>query len=331
MKIPMKIPMSIQRLTILLLTSLASLAMTGSANADASKPAPLHVGGGLSHPPHIMILQALYPNIVYDKSAPDTRYTSLDVYTLDPVEPKSPVMVFVHGGGLRVGDKASSKDLDPKPEFFNSKLGYIFVSVNYRLLPGGRYPTNVQDVANALAWVHSNIADYGGDPAQIFLMGHSAGAGLVTQVATDGAFLKKAGKDLRILKGVISNEGSSYDLTAEGFDVKRAEASYGPDWRKASAISYVAKGRDIPPFLLIHVKNGTGISAGSQKQANDFAAALRAAGIRADLLPVDHVEHFGANERLGEPGDVITATVEAFLSSISTSKRPIGWTTGRPL
>lgn len=323
--------MNIKKLIALLLLATTALGVASGASADDRKPAPLHVGGGLSHPPHIMVLEALYPNIVYDTSAPDTRYTSLDVYTLDPVEPKSPVMVFVHGGGLRVGDKASSKDLDPKPEYFNSKLGYIFVSVNYRLLPDGRYPTNVQDIANALAWIHSNIADFGGDPGQIFLMGHSAGAGLVTQVSTDAAFLKKAGKDLTILKGVISNEGSSYDLAAPGFDAKRAEASYGPDWRKASAISYVAKGRDIPPFLLIHVKNGTGISADTQQQANAFAAALRAAGVRADLLAVDHVEHFGANERLGEPGDIITATVETFLSSIATSKRPIGWTTGRPL
>jgi arylformamidase len=302
-----------------------------SALADPRDRPHVHVGGGLSHPPHTMILQVWYRDVVYDASAPDKQYTSLDVYTLDPPEPRSPVMVFVHGGGLRVGDKASSKDLDPKPEYFNSKLGYIFVSVNYRLLPDGRYPTNVQDVANALAWVHSNIASYGGDPDQIFLMGHSAGAGLVAQVATDERFLVKAGKDLAILKGVIANEGSRYDLTAPGGDVKGTEAAYGPDWRSASPLAHVAQGKHIPPFLLIHVANGTGISAGTTDQARIFSGALRAAGVRTQVLPVDHVEHFGANERLGEPGDVITATVEGFLSSLATSKRPIGWKPGKPL
>ena len=308
-----------------------AVCLASAASADERKLPHLHVGGGLSHPPYTMIMEVEYPGIVYDDSTPDKNSNSLDVYTLDPVEPKSPVMVFVHGGGLRVGDKASSKDLGPKPEYFNSKLGYIFVSVNYRLLPEGRYPTNVQDVANALAWVHNNIASFGGDPEQIFLMGHSAGAGLVTQVSTDDAFLKKAGKDLKILKGVIANEGSSYNLTAAGFDEKRAEGSYGPDWRKASPVSYVTKGKNIPPFLLIHVAHGTGISAGSDKQANEMAGALRAVGIRADVLGVDHVQHFGANERMGDPGDVITTTVEEFLTSIATSKRPIGWSTGRPL
>jgi acetyl esterase/lipase len=239
-------------------------------------------------------------------------------------------MVFVHGGALLVGDKASSKDLDPKPEYFNSKLGYIFVSVNYRLLPDGLYPRNVQDVANALAWVHNHIAELGGDPEQIFLMGHSAGAQLVAQVSTDDAFLKRAGKDLRILKGVIASEGS-YDFAAEGFDARRAEASFGREWRAASPIAHVAKGKNIPPLLLIHVSKGTNISAGSDKQAIAMADALRAAGGRAELLGVDHVEHFGANERLGEPGDIITATVDKFLTSIATSKRPVGWVTGRSL
>jgi acetyl esterase/lipase len=319
------------RLVTLALTAIASIGSIAVATADQRERQHLHVGGGLSHPPHIMIMEVQYPNIVYDKTAPDTQYTSLDVYTLDPVEPKSPVMVFVHGGGLRVGDKASSKDLDPKPEYFNSKLGYILVSVNYRLLPEGRYPTNVQDVANALAWVHTHIAEFGGDPEQMFLMGHSAGAGLVAQVATDDSFLKKAGKDLRILKGVVANEGSTFDLAAPGFDVKRAEGNYGPEWRKASPTSYVAAGKNIPPFLLIHVSKGTGISAGSEQQANDFAAALRKINVRVDVLGVDHVEHFGANERMGEPGDIITVTLERFLTSIATSKRPIGWSSGRPL
>lgn len=310
---------------------LVGMCLISAAGADERKLKHLHVGGGLAYPPYTMIMQVLYPDIVYDRTAADTQFTSLDVYTLDPPEPRSPVMVFVHGGAFQVSDKASSKELAPKPEYFNSKLGYIFVSVNYRLLPEGHYPTNAQDVANALAWVHDHIAGFGGDPQQIFLMGHSAGAVLVTQVATDETFLKRAGKDLRILKGVISNENTrGYDL-AEGFDPKTAEALFGTDWRNASPNAHVAKGKGIPPFLLLYVANGTGISAGSDKQAQGFAQLLRGASVRVETLGVDHVEHFGANEYLGKPGDVITAKVEEFLTSIATSKRPIGWVSGRPL
>lgn len=316
-----------RRTVILAQALLAALGLMSNAYADQRELKHMHVGGGLSHPPHTMILQIQYSDIVYDQSSKDPHATSLDVYTMDPPEPNAPVMVFVHGGGFRVGDKASTKDLDPKPEYFNSKLGYVLVSVNYRLLPEGRYPTNVQDVANALAWVQDNIAKFNGDPNQIFLMGHSAGAALVAQVSTDETFLKKAGKNLSLLKGVIANEGTY----VHDIDAKRSESIFGPEWRKASPSENVANGKGLPPFLLLYVKNATGISANSQKNALAFSELLRGAGVRVDTLGLDHVEHFGANERMGEPGDVITLAVENFLSSIATSKRPIGWTAARPL
>src|SRR5262245_14602787 len=179
------------------------LGFAGAAVAHESPRTHVHSGGGLSHPPYTFVNYVYYPNIAYDTKSPDPFFTSLDVYVPDPSEPAAappPVMVWVHGGGLRMSDKVASKDLGPKPEYFTTKLGYVFVSVNYRLLPEGRYPVNVQDVGNALAWVHSHIAEFGGDPEQMFLMGHSAGAGLVGQVATDGTFVRNAGKDLGILK-----------------------------------------------------------------------------------------------------------------------------------
>jgi arylformamidase len=298
------------------------------AIAHDAKPSHVHVGGGLSHEPHTFTNQIWYRDIVYDTSAADPQYTSLDVYVPDPVEPGSPVMVWVHGGGLRMGDKASSKDLGPKPEYFANKLGYLLVSVNYRVLPEGRYPRNVQDLANSIAWVHNNIAKFGGDPEQIFLMGHSAGAGLATQVATDATFLKNAGKDLKVLKGVIANEGGSYDLADA--DAKRNEASYGPQWRQASAIAHVTAGKGIPPFLFFHVAGGSQVG-NTQHQALAMADALRRAGVRAEVVALDHVEHFGANERMGDPGDVTTVSLERFLESIPGKKRKAQWTAAKPL
>jgi len=315
----------------LLLAASASFAFPAPSLAHESKLQHVHVGGGLSHPPHIFTMQTWYQNIVYDTSAPDTHATSLDVYVPDPVEPGSPVMVWVHGGGLRVSDKASSKDMGPKPEYFANKLGFLLVSVNYRLLPEGRYPVNVQDVASSLAWVHDHIGEFGGDPNQIFIMGHSAGAGLVTQVATDEAFLKKAGKNLGIVKGVIANEGSSYNLEGPESDPKRNEASYGAGWQNASAIRHVAAGKGIPPFLFLHVKGGSRLGGNSEKQAIGMAEALKAAGVRAEVVALDHVEHFGANERLGDPGDITTVATEQFLMSIPGKKRAPQWTAARPL
>jgi arylformamidase len=287
----------------------------------------VHIGGALSYPPYTFTHQVWYRDIVYDKSAKDTQYTSLDVYVADPVEPKSPVMVWVHGGGLVMGDKASSKDLASKPEYFTSKLGFILVSINYRLLPEGRYPTNVQDVADALAWVQNNIAGFGGDPQQIFLMGHSSGAELVAQVATDATFLHQAGKDLSLVKGVIAIEGS-YGVRGSDGDTRRLQANFGSQWQKALAVGNVKPGNGIPPFLLLHVKGGSPTVADSESQALGFAKALSGAGVRADVVSLDHVEHFGANERLGVPGDITTVALERFLASVPGKKREPHWTAG---
>ena len=307
-----------------MLTGLLSFGLSASGFADERELSHVHVGGALSHRPYTFTLQVWYRDIVYDDTASDRQYTSLDIYTAESVQARSPVMVFVHGGGFRVGDKASSKDLDPKPEYFVSKLGYLFVSVNYRLLPEGRYPQNVQDVANALAWVSDNIADFGGDPEQIFLMGHSAGASLVAQVATDESFLRNAGKDLDLLKGVIANEGG-YGVETDETDSQRQESLFGANWRDVVAVAKVAPGKNIPPFMLFHVTGGATLVANSGQQAIGMRDALRAADVRVNLVALDHVEHFGANERIGESGDITTISVEHFLDSITGRETPAKW------
>lgn len=318
--------MNVRRLILgCLVAATTLLSLLSSSLADEREHPHTHVGGGLSHPPFAFTLTTWYQNIVYDESARDRNQTSLDLYVTDPVEPGSPVMVWVHGGGLRVGDKAHSKELDPKPEFFTSKLGYVFVSTNYRLLPEGRYPRNVQDLANALAWVHDHVGDFGGDPDQIYLMGHSAGATLAAQVATDETFLENAGKDLSVLKGVVLVDGSSYDLHAGGEDQERLQGSFGPDWANASAVTHIGPGRHIPPVLFLHVAGGSELGANSETQAHGMAEALRSAGVRADIVALDHVEHFGANERIGEPGDVTTVSLENFLMSLPGKKRAPNW------
>jgi acetyl esterase/lipase len=67
---------------------------------------------------------------------------------------------------------------------FNEK-GFVFVSINYRLLPAVDMGTMIRDVAKALGWVHNHIADYGGDPKRLLVIGHSAGAQLAALICTD--------------------------------------------------------------------------------------------------------------------------------------------------
>src|SRR5262245_49415043 len=105
--------------------------------------------------------------------------------TLDVYAPKAgkglPVVVWIHGGGWQAGDK---KEVDTKPQAFTDK-GYVFVSVNYRLLKDKvTIKQMAQDVAKAIRWAHDHAKDYGGDPSTMFVTGHSAGAQLAALVCT---------------------------------------------------------------------------------------------------------------------------------------------------
>src|SRR5580692_1902302 len=106
-------------------------------------------------------------NIPYADPAQERQV--LDVYS--PRNAKDlPVVFWIHGGGWQTGDKAS---VQIKPQVFVDK-GFVFVSTNYRLLPDVDMGTIVRDVAKSIHWVHDHISEYGGDPKNLLVMGHSA-------------------------------------------------------------------------------------------------------------------------------------------------------------
>ena len=94
----------------------------------------------------------------------------------------APVVVFFHGGGYIAGARSPLPGLiyDNVPNFF-ARHGMIGVNATYRLAPRAQWPSGGEDVGRAVGWLKGNIANYGGDPERIFLLGHSAGA---THVAT---------------------------------------------------------------------------------------------------------------------------------------------------
>src|SRR5262249_28620576 len=188
----------------------------------------------------------------------------LDVYS--PRGAKDlPVVFWIHGGGWQTGDK---KDVQLKPQAFNDK-GFVFVSTNYRLLPDVEMGTIVRDVAKAVRWVHDHIARHGGDPNRLLIMGHSAGAQLPALVCTDDRYLRAEGLSLAIVKGCVPVDGDTYDVPAM---IETAETrwrvhglpaakfghreKFGNDPAKHqdfSAVTHVAGGKGVPPFLLLHV------------------------------------------------------------------------------
>ena len=147
---------------------------------------------------------------------------------------------------------------------------------------------------------------------------------MAAAVATNEKFLKQAGKDLQLLKGVILVDGNTYDLQAADIN-PMLTAYYGNDWESAQPVSHVASGKHIPPFLLLHVAGGSSLGTNTELQARAMASALQSVDLRAELVALDHVEHFGANERIGEPDDPATRAVEEFLLSLPGKKRTPEW------
>src|SRR5699024_9814660 len=138
---------------------------------------------------------------------PVNERQTLDVYA--PVNAKqSPVVFWIHGGGWQTGDKTS---VQIKPQLFVDQ-GLVFVSTNYRLLPNVDMGTIVRDVAMPMRWVHDHIAQYGGDPNRLLVMGHSAGAQLAALISTDDRYLKAEGLSLEIIKGCVPVDGDTYDV-----------------------------------------------------------------------------------------------------------------------
>jgi len=251
-------------------------------------------------------------NIQYAKDKDtDPDLLSLDIYT--PKDAKNcPVMVYIHGGGWSKGDKSA---VHLKADFFVSE-GYAFVSANYRLIPKIKHPTNVQDVANALSWVHENIKKYGGDPNWIFLMGHSAGAHLVALAGTDDRRLKAAEKDLSILKGVIPLDTNGYDITSLMKEIKsaiyRQAFTDNPEvWKDASPATHVTKEKNIPPFLIFVANNPA-----KGKRSEEFANKLETADVEAKIVYAPEHNHGSLNQSIGRPGEKTTVEIMKFLNSL---------------
>ncbi|MEO6040418.1 MAG: alpha/beta hydrolase [Croceibacterium sp.] len=110
----------------------------------------------------------------------------LDVYTpAGPAHGKRRVLLFVHGGGFRGGDKHGTFQPD-NMTLWAAKQGMIGVNIDYRLAPAHIYPAAAQDLAAAIAWTRANAARFGGDPDDIVLFGHSAGANHVADYVAHG-------------------------------------------------------------------------------------------------------------------------------------------------
>jgi arylformamidase len=238
----------------------------------------------------------------------------LDVYR--PLEGSGyPVVVWIHGGGWQAGSKA---DVQKKPEAFVEK-GFVFVSTNYRLLPEVTITQMAGDVAKAVRWVHDHARRFRGDPNTIFVMGHSAGAQLAALVCTDDRYLKAEGLSLEIIKGCVPVDGDTYDVPMQIATVKERIANiyrrkFGDEksQKDLSPVTHVAKDKNIPPFLILHVAEHPETKGQSQR----LAKALRDAGVSARAYPAEGKNHGTINSEVGLPDDKPTRALYEFLDVV---------------
>lgn len=248
----------------------------------------------------------------------DANLLSLDIYA--PRDTKHlPVMIYIHGGGWRKGDKS---EVDAKPEYFTAR-GFVFVSINYRLVPGVDIVTQLQDSANAIGWVSAHIAEHGGDPARLHLIGHSAGGHHVALLATNERFLKNAGVPLERIASVVELDVEALDVpkVMTGSDGRRT-STFGTDenvWREISPFHHVAGGKGVPPFLIVVTGRAAPERVAAKRaQSEALQAALRAAGVRCELVEAAQHDHNSLNRAIGVRDDAITQAMEKFHDSILT-------------
>lgn len=196
----------------------------------------------------------------------------LDIYTPERAS-RAPVIISIHGGGLRQGDKSAQTFVGQR----FASAGNVTVVVNHRLSPGVTHPAHIEDIAAAVAWVKRNIARYGGDPEKLFVIGHSAGAYLAALLVLDPRYLAAHGLAPRDLRGVVPVSGFFY-VDRSGVAPDRPKDTWGTDvnvWKAASPATYVGPG--VPPLLLLYADGDDDWRRGQQ---GEFATALRKAGVR---------------------------------------------------
>lgn len=245
----------------------------------------------------------------------NVRYGDADRQTMDvylPRTPKTgmPVIFMVHGGAWRACDKTARSVVLNKVARWVPR-GFIFVSVDYRLLPEAGPLQQAGDVARALATAQAKAASEGGDPDKFILMGHSAGAHLVALLDADPALAYRVGA--RPWLGAVALDSAALNVVTimQRPHYRLYDRAFGSDpayWRKASP--FYALAATAKPILLVCSTRRDD----SCPQARSFAAKADALGVRTEVVGED-LSHREINATLGEAG-AYTDAVERFMGSL---------------
>ncbi len=249
--------------------------------------APLAAIAALGGCSTIDMLNAVEPKggliVTRDLAYGDGGRGKLDVYApRDADRATTPVVVFFYGGGWETGSKGMYA-------FVGSALarqGYVVVVPDYRVYPEVRWPTFLEDSAKAVRWARDNASTYGGDPARIVLMGHSAGAYNAAMLTLDHRWLAQVGMNPdRDIKAFVGLAGP-YDFLPLKSEVLKT--IFGPeDSRPATQpIQYVTAAA--PPMLLVAPVKDTVVDP---ENVNRLATRIREKGGRVETRRYPRLNH----------------------------------------
>lgn len=267
-------------------------------------------------------LLAAAPALAQSAPGREVAYGAAQLQTLDfyrGAKAGAPLVVFIHGGGWKRGDKGNATGAEKIAHF--TGRGFAFASVNYRLVPGATVEQQAQDVADALGYLVQHARELGFDPGRLVVMGHSAGAHLAALIATDPAYLRKAGWGLDRIAGVVLLDGAAYDVPAQMAEGPRImgntyAAAFGSDPARQRALSPTlqAASPNARDFLILHVQREDGA-----RQSEALGRALEAAGARVTVQGLEGRGlrgHMQINRALGEANYPATALVDRWIDGV---------------
>ncbi|WP_240099552.1 alpha/beta hydrolase [Thermomonas flagellata] len=228
---------------------------------------------------------------------PKQRY---DVYLPARPATDAPILVMVHGGGWRTGDKALASVVAHKAAWWLARGG-VFVSLNTRLLPDADPSLQARDVAAAVAAVQRQARQWRADPGKTLLMGHSAGGHLVALLGSDPARLRQAGAQRPL--GVVVLDSGALDVPAlmqQRWLPRLYRDAFGRDPAYWAAVSPQQQlQRDALPMLLVCSSTRT-FPTSPCAEADKLAAHGRTLGVAMQVQP-EARSHAEINDQLGLP------------------------------
>ena len=238
----------------------------------------------------------------------DASLVSLDVYATEG-DDSMPIVAYIHGGDFHHGDKG---EVSSKPVFF-LEAGYIFVSINHRLLPDADIFDIPYDVATALASVHRNGELFGGDPSNVFVVGSSTGGHLAALVATRSDLWSHLDLTPEFIRGVAVLDSGSLDLPLKVYPTIPTEladddrAKLMNEYERLSPVHQVGNTRHLPDFLLLVTDRE------HEEHAKRFHDRVAETQAEATIVLAADRTHATLTRKLCDPGDPYGEAVLDFM------------------